>query len=123
MGRKRTIRTILVVDDDRGIREALVEVLLSAGYRVSTAKNGEDALERLKAIQPDLILLDLMMPVVDGWQFRDALRRNRTLADIPVIIISAVATQHASSLGDVAACLSKPFSIDALLDAISMCQR
>jgi len=114
---------ILVVDDDADIREALEQVLLSAGNRVSTAKNGKDALDLIQTNRPDVILLDLMMPVMDGFRFREAQKRDRTLADIPVVVISAVAAQNAAALGDVAACLPKPFSIDVLLDTISMCQR
>lgn len=114
---------ILVVDDDADIRDALEQVLLSAGNRVSTAKNGKDALDLIQTIRPDVILLDLMMPVMDGFRFREAQKQDRTLADIPVVIISAVAAQNAAALGDVAACLAKPFSIDVLLDTISMCQR
>ncbi len=114
---------ILVVDDDADIRDALEQVLLSAGNRVSTAKNGKDALDLIQTIRPDVILLDLMMPVMDGFRFREAQKQDRALADIPVVIISAVAAQNAAALGDVAACLAKPFSIDVLLDTISMCQR
>lgn len=112
-----------MVDDDADIRDALEQVLLSAGNRVSTAKNGKDALDLIQTIRPDVILLDLMMPVMDGFRFREAQKQDRTLADIPVVIISAVAAQNAAALGDVAACLAKPFSIDVLLDTISMCQR
>jgi CheY-like chemotaxis protein len=114
----RGSHTILLVDDDRDVRESLEEVLLSAGHRVCTANNGQEALEHLHTSRPDVILLDLMMPVMSGWQFRDAQMRDRTLADIPVIIISAVAAQNAAALGDVAACISKPFSIDMLLDTV-----
>jgi CheY-like chemotaxis protein len=111
-------RKILVVDDDLAVQESLEEVLLSAGYCVSIASNGRVALDRLQTSRPDVILLDLMMPVMDGWQFRDAQKRDHALADIPVIIISAAAEENAAALGGVAARLPKPFSIDVLLRTV-----
>jgi CheY-like chemotaxis protein len=63
--------TILVVDDDTDLREAVVEALRSEGYRVTAAKNGADALSHLRLERPALVLLDLMMPVMDGWRFRE----------------------------------------------------
>jgi CheY-like chemotaxis protein len=110
--------TILVVDDDPEIRESLREVLLSAGHDVSTAANGKDALDHLHTRRPDVILLDLMMPVMNGWQFRDAQKRSRALADIPVIVISTAAAENRALLNDVAASLPKPFSVDMLLDTV-----
>ena len=112
-----TEQTVLVVDDDVDVRESLAEVLSCAGYRVSTARNGRAALEGLRTARPDVILLDLMMPVMNGWQFRAAQERDVALAAIPVIVISAVATQNTAP-GGVAATLTKPFSIDALLQAV-----
>jgi len=82
---------ILVVDDDRDIRDSLVEVLGEHGYPVIGAGNGVEALEilRTSAPPPSLILLDLMMPVMDGREFRERQLENPALADIPVIVISA----------------------------------
>jgi CheY-like chemotaxis protein len=90
---------------------------------VLAADDGSRGFAIAQRRSPDAIILDLMMPVMDGFRFREAQKQDRTLADIPVVIISAVAAQNAAALGDVAACLAKPFSIDVLLDTISMCQR
>lgn len=81
---------ILVVEDDLSTREALSLLLSAEGYGVSTAPDGVAALEQLHNGQrPDLILLDLMMPLMDGWQFRHEQLRDPGLANIPVIVCSA----------------------------------
>ncbi len=110
--------SILVVDDDPDIRESLREVLLSEGHDVRTATDGKDALDHLQESRPDVILLDLMMPVMDGWKFRDAQKRDQALADIPVIVISTAAGECGAAPADVAIQLPKPFSIDMLLEAV-----
>jgi CheY-like chemotaxis protein len=110
-------KMILVVDDDLDIREALAAVLESAGYTVQLAENGKAALEALgKGPLPSLILLDLMMPVMDGWQFREHQRESETLRSIPVVIISAggKVEEKAENL-DAAGWLRKPLTIPVLL--------
>lgn len=83
-------RLILVVDDDPDIRDTLSDVLADAGFIVSTAANGREALRALRqGLSPALILLDVMMPVMDGWQFRDEQLRAPELAGIPVVLLSA----------------------------------
>src|SRR5262245_59771290 len=82
--------TILVVDDDRGVREAMEALLLAEGLEAVGAEDGQDALDRLRAgLRPCIILLDLMMPKIDGFAFRHAQRADPALADIPVIAFSA----------------------------------
>jgi CheY-like chemotaxis protein len=82
--------TILVVEDDVDVREAYVDVLDHAGYRVDAAVHGLDALEYLRSHQPPaMILLDLMMPVMDGWQLHGELAADEALARIPVVVITA----------------------------------
>ena len=84
-------RFILLVEDDAILRESLTESLRGEGFRVQCAANGLDALKRLEqAPAPSLILLDIMMPYMDGLEFRSLQRASRQAADIPVIVITAV---------------------------------
>ena len=121
---RRAVRSpcVLIVDDDDDLRETVADLLVSAGYRVNTADNGQSALEWLDhaLALPDLILLDLMMPVMDGWAFGEAKRRRPRLANIPVIVFSANAdiADSVNAVGAVAI-LAKPLHARALLDEIS----
>ncbi len=109
---------ILLVEDDRSIRSALQGVLEDEGYRVTTAENGRQALDSLRSgPAPDLIVLDLRMPVMDGWEFRAAQKGDPALARIPVLAISADGSAKAAAI-DAEAYLRKPLSTDALLNAI-----
>ena len=114
---------ILVVDDDDDIREVMQDVLLSEGFLVEAAKDGLDALDKLKhdgyGGHPPLILLDMMMPNMDGESFLKALRGKPDLADAPVVVISgnAAVREKANSL-HAAACLVKPFELDELLGVV-----
>jgi CheY-like chemotaxis protein len=112
---------ILIVEDDDEIREAMVLVLEQQGYAVNEARNGREALELLQVGEiPRLILLDLMMPVMDGWQFRHAQLEDPQLARIPVVVLSATANLRSSGLDLRAAeCLSKPVDLTNLLAAVS----
>jgi DNA-binding response OmpR family regulator len=112
---------VLVVEDDRDIRESVVEVLQDAGYTVSAAADGRQALDLLAAAspRPDLILLDLMMPVMNGFQFRQEQLKCEELAAIPVLVVTADANARikAESL-NVAGFVQKPLKIQPLLDRI-----
>jgi CheY-like chemotaxis protein len=116
----RAIRNILLVEDDGAIRDSIAELLEGEGYRVIQASNGAEALERLRTDRkPDLIVLDLTMPVMDGWQFRDRQEHDPHICNIPVLVISAdhaldqkVEALHADGW------LAKPFALDSLLAAI-----
>jgi CheY-like chemotaxis protein len=104
--------SVLVVDDDPDVRVLLETYLELEGFVVLTASNGSDALARLHHTKPSVILLDLMMPVMDGVEFR---RRQQTLPelrDIPVVCLSA--RQTARLLG-VADCVGKPFELETLV--------
>jgi two-component system, chemotaxis family, chemotaxis protein CheY len=114
-------QTLLVVDDDRDIREALQDVLEGAGYHVHLAGDGREALACLHGgCCPDLILLDLMMPRMNGFEFRDVQRREEPLCHIPVLLASAdpELPRAARALG-VAGYLRKPLDLDDLLGAVS----
>ena len=80
---------ILVVDDDPDILTAIGDILENEGYRVARARHGKEALERVRQERPNLILLDLMMPVMDGAGFIQALRAETPHGDVPVVIITA----------------------------------
>ena len=116
----KTRRRILVVDDDRDLRELLAAVLSSAGYEVLTAENGAAALSVLRNVLPDLIVLDLMMPVMNGWQFREAQTTLPDYARIPVICLSGHhAARHQATILGISACVLKPFEVDELLGVVS----
>jgi CheY-like chemotaxis protein len=111
--------SVLVVDDDPDVRVLLETYLGLEGFDVLTACNGRDALERLDQTRPSVILLDLMMPVMDGVEFRRQQQRQPLLRDIPVVCLSARhdAKQTAALLG-VAECLAKPFELDTLVTVL-----
>ena len=108
---------ILVVEDDSDVREAYQDVLVEAGYDVETAANGALALDRLrKGAAPSLVLLDLMMPVMDGWQLRALMEQDASLRDIPVIVVTASRDDRALPC---VVQLLKPVPFEDLLDAVA----
>jgi two-component system, chemotaxis family, chemotaxis protein CheY len=111
---------LLVVDDEAENREPLATLLESAGYRVMNAANGAEALHLLATEHCDGILLDLMMPVMNGWVFRQHQQADPAIADIPVLLMSA-ASRLAEEGGALkaAAHLPKPVRVDYLLETIA----
>ena len=111
---------MLVVDDDPDIRRALMESLDDHGYEACCVTNGREALEFLRTHPaPRVILLDLMMPVMDGFQFRVEQQEDTRLARIPVVVISAGGNcQEAATAMGATSCLRKPFRLDELLAAL-----
>ena len=107
---------ILVVEDDDDIRDSLKELLEEEGYRVDTAANGEQALNRLRGEAPQLILLDLMMPVMDGWEFHKQLRESPRFSSVPIIVISA--SKFSREPLNAAAFIPKPLDAGVLLETI-----
>ena len=107
---------ILVIEDDLAIRGLLVDVLGDEGYTVRAAGDGEEALELLESWQPSLIILDQLMPRMDGAAFRAVQRTRPNLASIPTILLSAARdlSEQGSAL-DVTATMPKPFNLDELL--------
>ena len=111
--------TIFIVEDDVDTREMLGRFLELEGYDVETASNGRQALERLgTGVRACVIVLDLMMPVMDGWQFRREQVQNEELADIPVIVVSAAGRERLQQI-EADAYLPKPVDLDELLKQIS----
>ena len=113
-------RKLLLVEDDRDLREALCQLLNDSGYDVVCAENGREALEYLAGAPPPcVVLLDLMMPVMNGWEFRAEQSKNQRISDIPVVVVTADgrADLKALALG-VDDYLRKPIQIDRLLDVV-----
>lgn len=111
---------ILVVDDDALIRDTLATALGDEGYAVHVAGDGRAALNSIGVWRPDVIVLDLMMPVMDGAMFRAEQRSTADTAEIPVIVLSAAHEVQARAAAlDAAAIFTKPFDLGALLDAIA----
>jgi CheY-like chemotaxis protein len=116
---------ILVVDDDVEIRQALTDVLEDEHYTVVCAANGREAIAMVEeGLRPDLILLDVMMPVMDGWHFLSARLAYPQLVEIPIIIISAgmEAAREAKKVG-VCDVIRKPLHISSLVEHIEECRR
>jgi CheY-like chemotaxis protein len=112
------VRSILVVDDDFGIADALSDVLSEEGFAVSVVRNGKDALKRVAEHRPDAILLDAMMPVMDGCTFLRQLRSMEPYRTIPVVMMSAAAPSSLAPNCRADAFLRKPFDLDALLQKL-----
>ncbi|MCC6179601.1 MAG: response regulator [Chloroflexi bacterium] len=115
-----SLGTILVVDDDDHIRAFVTEALDLEGYEVRNAPDGIAALDVLAVWRPDLILLDLNMPRMDGWTFCSVQQAAPDLADIPVALMSATHNLQAQALPCApVAVLEKPFDLDKLLDQVA----
>ena len=109
---------VLIVDDDPGVRELLDSLLQHHGYSTQTACHGSEALARATHQPPGLVVLDLVMPVMDGWQFRERQLQTPAIANIPVICVTA--DREASRSGEVlgAPCLMKPVNLDIVMAAV-----
>jgi CheY-like chemotaxis protein len=112
--------TILVVDDDPDVRDTIADVLGTGGYRVLQASEGKEALGVLARERADLIILDMLMPVMDGRAFLEAQRSLPAVADIPVLVITAygVAPEDAERL-KTSGFLSKPMEARQLLQTVA----
>ena len=81
-------RTVLIIEDEKLIIVSTQMVLEAAGFRVESAINGEDGISKAKSLSPDLILLDIMMPGIDGWETLTRLKRDPETSGVPVVIMS-----------------------------------
>jgi two-component system, chemotaxis family, chemotaxis protein CheY len=111
-------KRVLVVDDDPDIRELLFTALEDEGFECVPAANGQEALAAMRTFHPDVIILDLMMPVMDGWQFANELRAREE--DVPLVLLSAARDLkvHAKTLA-AADVIEKPFDLAELLPKIA----
>jgi two-component system chemotaxis response regulator CheY len=121
MDAAQTAPEILIIDDDVELREVIAETLQQHGFAVALAGNGREGLEYLrKGRTPRLILLDLMMPVMNGWQFCSAKKADPALAAIPVVALSAAAKKDPGSpyYIDVQDIIAKPVELEQLLTVV-----
>ena len=122
---RKTPGPVLVVEDDPDSREVFAELLRGEGHRVVAVASGAAALAYLRDQErPSVILLDMLMPEMDGWQFRKAQQANPKFADIPVVVVSALRTVANSAMRfGAAAFLPKPIAPEDLIGAISRVER
>jgi CheY-like chemotaxis protein len=115
------MKTILLVDDEYALVEALTEFLQGEGYRVVSATNGKDGFARLREEKVELVVTDFMMPIADGRELIRGMQAHAELRTIPVIMLTSTTRAVALSDGavEVSVFLSKPFRLEKLLDAIT----
>ena len=109
---------ILVVDDDADFREALCEVLGEAGYPVQQAENGEVALSRVGEELPGIVLLDLKMPVLDGWGVMERMRNDAKASAVPILILSAYGFEWEAELLGAQGYIPKSVGMDEILERV-----
>ena len=107
--------SILVVEDDIGALDALTDLLEASGYSVQRAQNGREALVQAKGQPPAMILLDLSMPVMDGWEFMRRQRLEPAIANIPVVVITALVSAVPAGAK---ALVTKPVDVNRLMSLI-----
>jgi CheY-like chemotaxis protein len=115
---------VLVVDDDPAIRGLVADALRGEGYAVDLAAHGREALDAMRAQKPATVILDLMMPVMDGFSFMEACHKEELCRDVPIVVISA-AQDALRQLSDVPvhACIQKPFDLENLVRTVGLYAR
>ncbi len=117
------MKTILIVDDEFGLADALSDLLADEGYRVLSAANGKDGLAWLEKDHSDLALIDVMMPILDGHGMLRIMRSTAAYKSIPVILMSAApksaATSNSENAHEISAFLRKPFDLQTLLHTLA----
>jgi DNA-binding response OmpR family regulator len=113
---------ILYIEDERPVFELVRQALKLAGFQVIGAENGRRGLELMRQRKPDLVLLDLMMPEFNGWDVYRAMKEDDTLADIPVIVVTAKIPQRdrilVEGLPPVDDYITKPFDVEQLIRSV-----
>ena len=110
---------VLVVDDDEAIRALVSDVLRLRGFRVETAADGQQALSKIQAARPDAVVLDLMMPIMDGWTFLERCRTDPLCGGLPVVVMSAYLDSPTTTPAlDAQAVVSKPFDMYVLAETV-----
>lgn len=112
------MKTILVIDDEEAIAEVVCVFLESEGYKTTQASNGRQGLDYLSTIHPDVVICDVMMPILDGREFCKKMQANSNYRSIPIILMSAAVKSLKQSECHYAALLDKPFDLDKLLTTV-----
>lgn len=107
----------LVIDDESDARELLATLLARAGYSVMTARDGREALELLNRVRPAVIFVDLWMPVMNGHEFREAQRRNRTWLSIPTVVMTGTSEEPLLDLA-IEETLQKPIKAKQVIEIV-----
>lgn len=115
---------VLVIEDDEYSRDALAHLLDAEGYDAQSAHDGEAGLEKAKEINPDVIVLDLNLPGIDGQQVIKRIRGDQSLASIPILVVTGDDDKAAQAAVDIGAdgYLTKPVEFDTLISAITNIQ-
>jgi CheY-like chemotaxis protein len=115
----QSARVVLVVEDDASIRNIIADVLEERGFRVVQAANGAEALDQLSILRPDVVVLDLLMPVMHGWDFMEAYAEKTGGERIPIVVVSVnPALPRSFSRFGVHSIVAKPFDVDELVDSV-----
>jgi len=115
----RAVKRVLIVDDEFDIVDVLGDLLTAEGYEIVTAANGREGLSRLRDAPIDLVLLDCMMPVVDGPEMLRLMREDERLLHVPVVMMSAAEMRHRIQALGCSAFLKKPFDLNTLLETVA----
>jgi len=115
-------KTVLVVEDDQDMNELLCSILNEAGYHTVPVYDGEQSLEKVQVINPDLVLLDIMLPEMDGINVCRSICSDNATKDIPIIMVTAkcgLSTKLASYLAGARRFITKPFEVEDLLEEVN----
>lgn len=115
-------KRILVVDDHQQIRDSIKEILDLEGYEVKTAINGKDALDQVAGFQPDLIVTDILMPDMDGYELMMKKWTDQQIYEVPIVVVSAMVSKYDIAAGKALGAkkyITKPFKAQELIEAVA----
>ena len=113
-------KKVMVVDDEEDIRVSVGQVLEISGYEVIKAENGTDCLQKLEHITPDLVILDIMMPGMSGWDVAARIKEHDTWRTIPIVFLTAKGDEMSVGMGSLASeeYIVKPFEVRKLKESV-----
>ncbi len=114
-------KIIMVVDDNKDIRTSVHQILELCGYGVIEAEDGMDCLRQLEQSQPDLVILDIMMPGMNGWDVAARIKRHEQWSSIPIVFLTAKGDDMSVGLGGLASkdYIVKPFDVNQLIECVN----